>query len=202
MCPSRQLIGTLLLRGTIFGTMSALTPMIPWFVATAKFDKTDSTWAKYIAWSGLRQLDEVVSLDSSLCPTVLPDIKPEYWNHIVNEDFMLHFFTDLDYLRGETAAISRKNLLCVFRNPAGHPSAAQVPERFEFIGYDLLEKDSGISALTNCGGFPKAFSNSELSEKGLLVGHERSRTVQDALIREYPNEHHADCYLWAIFRCL
>ena len=96
--------------------------MIPWFVATAKFDKTDATWAKYIAWSGLRQLDEVISLDSSLCPTVLPDIKPEYWNHIVNEDSMLHFFTDLDYLRGETAAISRKNLLCVFRNPAAHPS--------------------------------------------------------------------------------
>ena len=189
------------MRGTIFGTMRALTLMIPWFVATAKFDKTDATWAKYIEWSGLRQLEEVVSLDSSLCPTVLPDIKPEFWNHIVNEDFMLHFFTDLDYLRGETAAISRKNLLCVFRNPAAQPSAAQVPEGFEFIGYDLLEKDSGISALTNCGGFPKAFSDSELSEKGLLMAHERSRTVQDALLREYPNEPHADCHLWAIFRC-
>ena len=29
----------------------------------------------------------------------------------MNEDFMLHFFTDLDYLRAETAAIIRKNLL-------------------------------------------------------------------------------------------
>ena len=182
--------------------MRALTPMIPWFVAIAKFDKTDATWGKYIAWSGLRQLEEVVSLDSSLCPTVLPDIKPEYWNYIVNEDFMLHLFTDLDYLRGETAAISRKNLLCVFRNPAAQPNAAQVPEGFEFVGYDLLEKDSGMSALTNCGGFPKAFSNSELSEKGLLMEHERSRTVQEALIREYPNEPHADCHLWAIFRYL
>jgi hypothetical protein len=182
--------------------MSAHAPMIPWFVATHKFDKSDATWAKYITWSGLKQLEEVVSLDSSLCPTVLPDIKTEYWNHIVNEDFMLHFFTDLDYLRGETAAIARNNLLCVFRNPATHPCAEQVPEGFEFIGYDLLEKDSGISALTNCGGFPKAFSNSELSEKGLLRAHARSRTVQDALIREYPNEHHANCHLWAIFRFL
>jgi hypothetical protein len=82
----------------------------------------------------------------------------------VNEDFMLHFFTDLDYLRGEIAAIS-----CVFRNPVAQPSAAQVPEGFEFIGYDLLAKDSGITALTNCRGFPKAFSNNELSEKGLLL---------------------------------
>jgi hypothetical protein len=64
--------------------------MIPWFVATEKFDKFNAAWAGYIAWSGLEQLDEIISLDSSLCPTVLPDIKTEYWSHIVNEDFMLH----------------------------------------------------------------------------------------------------------------
>jgi hypothetical protein len=176
--------------------------MIPWFIATEQFDKSDAGWAKYIAWSGLEQLEEVVSLDSSFCPTVLPDIKAEYWNYIVNEDFMLHFFTDLDYLRSEIVSILRKNLLCVFRNPFGQPSEAQVPEGFEFIGYDLLDKESGTSALMNCGGFPKAFSNSELSEKGLLRAHERARTVQDALVREYPHEHHADCHLWAIFRAL
>ena len=96
-------------------------------------------------WSGLEQLDEVISLDCSLCPTVLSDIKTEYWNRIVNEDFMLHFFTDLNYLRGETASILRKNLLCVFRNPVTHPTAAQVPEGFEFVGYDLVDKDSGMS---------------------------------------------------------
>jgi hypothetical protein len=174
--------------------------MTPLFVATERFDQSDAHWGKYIAWSRLEQLDEVVSLDSSLCPTILPDIKTEYWNHIVNEDFMLRFFTDLDFLRAETADIHRKNLLCVFRNPPIHPSS-QIPEGFEFIGYDLLDKDSSTSALTNCGGFPKAFSNSELSEKGLLRTHERCREVQDALRQQYPNEHHADCHLWAIFRC-
>ena len=177
-------------------------PMIPWFLATERFDKSDAAWAKYIAWSRLEQLDEIVSLDSSFCPTVLPDIKAEYWNRIVNEDFMLHFFADLDYLRGETVSILRKNLLCVFRNPFTRPNAAQVPEGFEFLGYDLTDKESGTSALTNCGGFPKAFSNAELSEKGLLRVFERAKTVQDALVREYPGEHHADCHLWAIFRAL
>jgi len=176
--------------------------LVPWFVATEKFDKSDLGWAKYITWSGLEQLNEVVSLDISLCPTVLPNIKTEYWNRIVNKDFFLYFFTDLEYLRIETASILRKNLLCVFRNPFTHPNAAQVPEEFEFIGYDLVEKESGMSALTNCGGFPKAFSNEELSEKGLLRTYERARTVQDTLVREYPNEHHANCHLWTIFRSL
>ena len=174
--------------------------MTPWFIATEKFDQTNAGWEKYIAWSGLEQLDEVVSLDGSLCPTVLPNVKEEYWKYIVNEDFMLHFFVDLDYLRNETADIHRKNLLCVFRNPPSHPSS-QVPEGFEFIGYDLVDKDSSISALTNCGGFPKAFSNGELSENGLFRTHERSREVQEALRQQYPTEHHADCHLWAIFRC-
>lgn len=171
----------------------------PWFIATERFDPTSAGWERYIAWSGLEQLDEVVSLDASLSPTVLPKIKPEYWSHIVNEDFMLRFFTDLDYLLNETALIPIKNLLCVFRNPAEHPSFP-VPDGFEFIGYDLVDRNSSVSALTNCGGFPNAFSNDELSEKGLIKVHGRSREVQDALRQQYPNEHHANCDLWAIFR--
>lgn len=173
--------------------------MTPWFIATEIFDRSDAGWEKYIKWSGLEQLDEVVSLDGSLCPTVLPTLKTEYWNYIVNEDFMLNFFTDLDYLRNETANIHRKNLLCVFRNPAGHPDS-EVPEGFEFIGYDLVDKDTGTSALTNCDGFSKAFSNAELSEKGLFRTYERCQEVQKALPEQYPGEHHADCHRWAIFR--
>src|SRR5262249_8978200 len=62
-------------------------PMQPWFIATETFTPRSDAWAKYVAWSGLTQLDEVVSLDPMLCPSVLPDIKPQYWPHIVNEDF-------------------------------------------------------------------------------------------------------------------
>ena len=79
--------------------------MTPWFIATGKFDPSDSEWQKYVAWSGLAHLDELVSLDASLCPTVLPEMKAEYWNHVVNDDFMLRFFTDFDYLCKETAGI-------------------------------------------------------------------------------------------------
>jgi hypothetical protein len=173
--------------------------MTPWFIATEKFEKSNPAWGKYIAWSKLDQLDEVVSLDPMLCPTVLPEMKPEYWSRIVNENFMLHFFTDLDYLRGEITAIQRKNLLCVFRNPPAHP-ASGVPTGFEFVGYDLVDIEATASALNNCGGFPDVFSNSELSEKGLLRSHERAREVQAELRRQNPHEIHANCHLWAIFR--
>jgi hypothetical protein len=173
--------------------------MTRWFIATEKFDKSHVGWEKYVAWSKLSQLDEVVSLDCSLCPTVLPEIKLEYWSRIVNEDFMLNFFTDLDYLRSEIADIPRKNLLCVFRNPSAQPTS-EVPNDFAFLGYDLVDVESQISALTNCGGFFDLFSNSELSGKGLLSSFERSRQVQADLRRQYPHEPHANCHLWAIFR--
>ena len=64
----------------------------------------------------------------------------------------------------------------------------------------MVDREGSISALTNCGGFPNAFSNSELSEVGLLTEFERAVEVQRMLRSCYPDEHHADCHMWAIFR--
>jgi len=177
--------------------------MTPWFIATERFSPSDKPqdWPKYVARSGLTQLDEVVSLDCLLCPSVLREIKDTYWSHIVDEDFMLHFFTDFDFLIREVVRIPNKNLLCVFRNPTRHPEAPSVA-RFEFIGYDLVDIWCGNSALTNCGGFPKAFSNQELSSKGLLTSHERATEVQRALRECYRTEDHANCHVWAVYRAV
>jgi hypothetical protein len=41
------------------------------FVANRPFDPSvGEGWDRYVAWSGLPQLSEVVSLDTMLCPTV------------------------------------------------------------------------------------------------------------------------------------
>src|ERR1700722_10114832 len=114
--------------------MRALTPMIPWFVATAKFDETDATWAKCIAWSGLRQLEEVVSLDSSLCPTVLPDIRPEYWNHIVNEDFMLHFLLTLTICAAKQQPFVEKIFSVFFAIPLPSLVLHKFPKSSSLLG--------------------------------------------------------------------
>lgn len=174
--------------------------MNPWFIATQRFTPEDKSWNKYIQWSGLTQLKEVVSLDRALCPAVLPDTKDEYWPHIVKEDFMLRFFLDFDFLSRQIQGIVEKNVLCVFRNPVELPQAPSVAN-FEFLGYDLLEiGEADISALTNCRGFPDAFANSELSEFGLLTGFDRAQEVQKALRSLHPEEPHANGDIWAIFR--
>jgi hypothetical protein len=175
--------------------------MQPWYIATEMFTPRDGdAWEKYIGWSGLVQLEEVVSLDPMLCPTLLPEIRNEYWPHIVNEDFMLNFFVDLEFLLTQVSGIAERNLLCVYRNPPGPPVPSTGPVNFELLGYDLVDVEASASALTNCGGFPDVFDNAELSPKGLLTSHVRACQVQSELRARYPEEHHANCHVWAVFR--
>jgi hypothetical protein len=139
--------------------------MTPWFIATKRFTPEDGeAWDSYIKWSGLTQLEELVSV---ALPTPLEEIRDDYWDHIVQEQFMLRYFLDFDFLMNEVAGVQRKNVLCVFRNPQQPPVPPPVAE-FEFMGYDLVDIHDFESALTNCGGFPDVFANSELSRFGLL----------------------------------
>jgi hypothetical protein len=177
--------------------------MQPWFIATERFTPSSGeVWEKYVSWSGLRQLEEVVSLDPMLCPTLLPEVKDSYWPHIVNEDFMLNFFVDLEFLLDQVSEVREKNVLCVYRNPANPPTPCMGKIRFEFLGYDLVDIHGSASALSNCGGFPDVFANYELSGKGLLTSHSRALQVQAELRAKHPKEHHADCHVWAISRAV
>ena len=177
--------------------------MQPWFIATETFTpEKGESWTKYVDWSGLTRLDEVVSLDPMLCPTVLAEIKHDDWPHIVNEDFMLGYFIDLEFLLAKIAGLDDLNLLCVYRNPASAPSPPTGPIDFEWLGYDLVDIQSSASALTNCGGFPDVFDNQELSSKGLLTSHARALQVQADLRTKYAEEPHANCHVWAILRAV
>ena len=176
---------------------------VPWFIITKPFTCHDGeAWDKYVAWSGLGHLDEVVTLDPMLCPTLLPEIRSEYWPHIVNEDFMLNFFVDLRFLLEQVPDRGPSNLLCVYRNPANPPAPDENPVGFELLGYDLVDVEGSASALSNCGGFPDVFSNAELSSKGLLTSHARALQVQADLRSRHPAEHHANCHVWAISRAV
>jgi hypothetical protein len=169
-----------------------------WFTARRKFGPKISGWSEYINWSGLRQLVEVCSLDAILNPSFFQELTDEDWQHNIQEDFCISYFREADYvierMRSETEPL---NILAVAREPDAHASFAD--ERFVFCGYDLIG-EADISALTNCGGFEKAFDDAQLSKMGLLDQYESARKVQERLRYHYPDEHHADCNIWAIWR--
>jgi hypothetical protein len=169
------------------------------YSAVKRFDPScGDKWTKFIAWSGLTQLREVVSLDGILGPTVFRELIDEDWQHNVQEDFKITFFYDLDHVLGKVARDERVNVLAPMQNPTEDEFRSFSDQRFVFRGFDLVELQTGISALVNCGGFDKAFSRADLSDCGLLTDHTTAASVQKRLRDEYPDEPHADCDVWAI----
>jgi hypothetical protein len=171
------------------------------FIATERFDPSDGEkWRKYFQCAKIPALKEVVSLDACLCRHLVNEFLDEDWKHIVCEDFHLNYFKDLDYLLQRVQNEKRRNLLGVYRNPDKHIPSAPSNRNFNFVGYDLIEEATQISALTNCGGFPEAFNNEELNSYGLISEFERASEVRRLLIEKYPEEAHADCEMYAIWR--
>jgi hypothetical protein len=175
----------------------------PFYVATSVFDqRPGGGWREYVEWSGLSQIRELLSLDGMLCPFLPAEIKDSYWPHIVNEDNLLDFFTDLDFMLAEINNQQQVNVLAVLRNPTLAEVQAFSRPEFSFVGFELLDQDHSVSALTNCGGFPDVFENSEINEFGLITDFNRATEIANNLRRAYPEEHHADCNVWAVFRMI
>lgn len=173
----------------------------PLFIATERFDPASGeVWRKYFEWAKIPALTEIVGLDGLLCNLVLDEIVDEDWDHIVNADFQSRYFYHLDYLLKRVQTVKRRNILGLYRNPEMHITEAPAAGDFKFMGYDLIEEATHISALTNCGGFPDAFSNGELNAFGLLPQFERASEVKKLLAEKYPQEAHAQCELYAVWR--
>ena len=171
------------------------------FVAKRPFDPSvGDRWDRYVGWSGLSQLREVVTLDTMLCPTLPEELTAADWEYNVHADYMVFFFRSLDYLLKRVTADGRLNILAVLQNPAAADLAGVTLPGFAFAGFDLVDVCGDVSALTNCGGFEGVFANAELSELGLLTDLSRAQEVQASLRVQYPEEPHAECHIWAIWR--
>lgn len=172
------------------------------YVASECFGPQHDGWRKFIEWSGLTQLKEVVGLDSSLCASVIGSLVDEDWSYNDHPDqfYFGDFFTDLNYLLRRQKTTTGIQILAVLKEPTVEPFAHFEDEQFDFCGYELIEDETRTSALTNCGGFPESFNNAELSDLGLLTKLDRAKTIQKLLKTNNPEEPHADCSLWAIWR--
>lgn len=174
----------------------------PLYIANRPFGpQSGEPWREYVRWSGLIQLGEVVGLDGTLCPEVLTERIDDDWKHIVNENFMFDYFTDLAWLLARVMAqegsLQRCNVLCVVRNPQIEP---ELPPDFDLLGYDLVDVFGSVSVLTNCGGYPDVFSPTELNRVGLVNRLDRARAIQKALPQVYRQDSHAVTHVWAVGR--
>ena len=161
-------------------------------------------WRNYVGCCGVPHLEEVVSLDGSLCPNLVTELADEDWRHNLADEGLTYYFRDLDYFLSRFSVPPGYQVLAVAKEPDG--SETLPDPRFEFLGYDLNEAglQNGTSALTNCGGdhggYGKAFHFSDLSECGLVVSFEKATRIRRALRRHYPDDPHALCDLHAHWR--
>ncbi|WP_235831867.1 hypothetical protein [Paenimyroides viscosum] len=177
------------------------------FAARGKYDENNYekfSWEKYKNWSKIFQLDELVSLDAMLNEDL---VEPNYdneedWKSIHIVDLVqTGFYNNIDYVISKSSKKEKFNLLAVLVEPE-YECSYIILEEYEFIGYDLLDQDFSISALTNCGGFDETFLPSELNNKGLLNSLDKSKDIQKRLFENNPEEHHADTNVIAVWRHL
>jgi hypothetical protein len=163
-------------------------------------DSDESSWLNYVKWSRLTHVKEIVSLDGVLNDLVFqPNYEKEIDEIAFNKHLFLPFFKRIEYVKEKASSLEYYNLLAVIKEPS-QEKQVKLEKDFDFIGYDLIEKEGDISALTNCGGFDETFDTQEQNEYGLISDYERAKEIQRELRKNNPQELHADCFLYEIWR--
>jgi hypothetical protein len=166
------------------------------------YDEDGMSWKDYIKWSKLPHLTELVSLDGMLNHILVePDYnKEDDLNFIHTVDlYQSNFFTTLDYVYKRLKPKEKFNLLTVVLEPNLDCRSIEI-EGYDFMGYELLDHDFGISALTNCGGFDETFLSSDLNDKGLIDDFAQAYDIKKRLLENNPQEYHADTNVIAVWR--
>jgi len=176
------------------------------YTARGTFDKTSDegvmSWDKYIEWSKLTHLTELVSFGGMLNEVL---VDPDYdnaddWNYIhAFEQNLTGFFTSIDFVFKRLNKKEKFNLLMVVLEPDQECIKIDV-DGFEFVGYELLDKDFSFSALTNCGSFDETFLPADLNDKGLIDGLEKAYDIKKRLLENNPDVFHADTNVIAVWR--
>lgn len=159
-------------------------------------------WNEYIKWSRLKQLKEVVSLDCQLNGLVFKVNHSEDgdWDFIITDDmYETDLFNSFDFVLNKSKEFKKFNFIAAIKSPNGSQKK-ELESEYEFMGYELLDYFYEHSALTNCGGFDESFQVEELNEYGLIEKLERAVEVQENLLKNNPEENHADCNLFEIWR--
>ena len=173
-----------------------------YYAAIERFDRNNGErWIEYIRGMDRTDLVRIVTLDSILCPPVVHVESGDDWQFVAKEEFMLDFFTDLDFVLRRTAGHRPSVVVAVARDPSATDVSGFAHIDFEFAGFDVVDIQFVTSALFNSSRFPGVFNVSELSpESGLIISRERAFEIRDALRQRYPNHDEAKCYVWAIWR--
>jgi len=168
-----------------------------WYTAIKKYDASiGNEWAKYYSYVKIPQLRELISLDHNLRPKELWELIDSDWNYNIQVSYFISFFWDLNYVLKRFENIRDKvNVLAVCFEPSFEVRESFKDHRFEFYGYDLVERgDSSI--ISDDPIYYKAFEINDISEAGLFTTYDFAHNIQKYLDQQF----HVGCDLWAIWK--
>ena len=95
-----------------------------------------------------------------------------------------------------------QQIIAVILCPNLEPIEYMETRGFTFCGYDLVEEETLISAITDYGGGFNSIPYEKLTEYGLIPTYKDAVLAQLALVEEEPEEPHAYCIICEVWRKL
>ena len=172
-----------------------------YYAAIERFDPGNGErWVGFTRWLGRTDLKRVITLDPALCPPVVHPESASDWQFIAKEEFMIDFFTNLEFVRQRAVGHRPSVLVAVARDPSTEEVRDFSSIGFEFAGFDVVDAQFTASSLFN-RHFSSLNDFSKLSpESGLIRSRERAFRLRDAVRRRYPDREEARCHVWAIWQ--
>jgi hypothetical protein len=172
-----------------------------YYAAIERFNPDNGErWKSFTRWLGRSDLARIVTLDNTLCPPVVHPQSADDWEFISKEEFMLDFYTSLEFVLKRVAGHRPSEVIAVARDASLEEVEGFPQPEFEFCGFDLVDTEFSTSALLN-NRFPDVVNVSKLSrESGLIASRELAFQMRDNLRKRYPGRDDAMCCVWAVWR--
>lgn len=138
-------------------------------------------WRGYCEFRGF-QFERFDSIDGLLRPPLFRVPGDDEWDYVVNEDFMIHYLTDLGFAVKKQKEIGKGELV-------GLTFEEHDPKHPGFLGFDIIDGGCDISLLTNWGcGEP--LINEKLASNALVPELSAAQSIWDELQQRCPDEDH------------
>lgn len=162
------------------------------FTIVEDFGKTSGeAWSSYLEWRGI-PFERFDSLDGILRPDLFTPETAEDWDHVVHENLMIGYITDLAYARRIHSSLGTGSL--VGFSYSDHQDTTE-----DFLGYDIIDGTCNVSLFTNWGNDVEII-NQALAPNAPVPALSQIDIIHRYLLSNYGDDNHVkDCRVTSVY---
>jgi hypothetical protein len=152
------------------------------FTIVEDFGKTlGESWSSYLEWRGI-PFEHFDSLDGILRPSLFTPETAEDWDHVVHEDFMISYITDLTYARKVHSSLGTGSIV-------GFSYSDHEETNEGFLGYEIIDGSCNVSLITNWGN-DFEIVNQALAPNALVPTLSQIENIHRHLLANHGDDNH------------